>query len=71
MIRVAMRKPTKAEVSDAARLMQKRRKTWTGAGGRPKILRPCPFGCGVKLGGREMRVHKPVCPKRSARSRVR
>jgi len=26
--------------------------------GRKKILRPCPKGCGLELGAREMRIHR-------------
>lgn len=31
-------------------------------GGRPKKVRPCPFGCGAQLGVVDMRAHTPVCP---------
>jgi hypothetical protein len=31
--------------------------------GKPKVLRPCP-DCGIKFGAREMKAHRPRCPKR-------
>jgi hypothetical protein len=36
-------------------------RAWFGDGaksGRKKILRPCPKGCGLELGAREMRDHR-------------
>jgi len=35
--------------------------------GPPKVLRPCPF-CRKKFGTRELREHKPRCPKKPARA---
>lgn len=35
----------------------------TLGGGRPKKLRKCPF-CKQKKGVRELRLHKPICPKK-------
>lgn len=28
---------------------------------RPKVLRPCPKGCGKEFGARDLRVHIPKC----------
>ena len=36
-------------------------RAWFGdaaKGGRKKVLRPCPNGCGLELGAREMREHR-------------
>lgn len=60
------KKPTKA-ASQAARLLQRRRKTWTGAGGRKEILTKCPH-CKQPFGARKMRAHKPVCPDKPDKS---
>ena len=35
------------------------------AGGRPVVLRPCPF-CRKEFGAAELRKHKPECPKKKA-----
>jgi len=40
-----------------------RRRYQMGGGGRPKTLRPCEY-CGQQYSAREMRKHKPLCPKR-------
>ena len=37
------------------------RYTHLNPGGRPKIIRPCPYGCGRQLGAREMQIHKVGC----------
>jgi hypothetical protein len=34
-----------------------------GVGGRPKILHECP-DCHREFGAREIRAHRPQCPKR-------
>ena len=36
-------------------------------GGRPRVLRPCPF-CREKFGSRALREHVPRCPKVAKRS---
>lgn len=38
------------------------------AGGRPAVVRPCPF-CGEKFAAREMRAHRPICKKKPKRAR--
>jgi hypothetical protein len=35
-----------------------------GLAGRRKILRACKFGCGARLGNRDMRLHVIVCPRK-------
>jgi hypothetical protein len=50
-----MKKTTKERKAEIARALAALRKTY--GGGRPKVLRKCP-GCGVKLGARDMRIHK-------------
>lgn len=32
--------------------------------GRKKVLRACPY-CEAELGARELRLHRPLCPKRA------
>ena len=34
-----------------------------GVGGRPKVNYPCPH-CGLEFGARELRKHRPRCPRR-------
>jgi hypothetical protein len=34
-------------------------------GGRPKTLQSCPY-CHTEMGARELRAHRPSCPKRSS-----
>jgi hypothetical protein len=46
-----------------ARAMSAARKTFGAGPGRDPVLRPCPF-CGEQFGGRELRTHKPRCPKK-------
>jgi hypothetical protein len=57
---------SKAERSALGAMMNALRKT--RAGGRPKKLSPCPKGCGLEFGAREIRAHAPLCtgakPKR-------
>ena len=33
----------------------------TFAGGRPRVLKPCPY-CAQTFGARELRAHAPHCP---------
>ncbi|RSL15561.1 hypothetical protein EDE15_1052 [Edaphobacter aggregans] len=39
-----------------------RRRNEIASGGRPKTLRDCEY-CGQQYSAREMRKHKPLCPK--------
>lgn len=32
--------------------------------GRPKTLKPCPH-CREQMGARDLRAHRPICPKRA------
>ncbi|MGD0445617.1 MAG: hypothetical protein ABSA39_16910 [Edaphobacter sp.] len=55
--------PTKKQISEAARALAAKRKTF--AGGRPPILQPCPW-CRVKFSATELRAHRPRCPQKAA-----
>lgn len=37
------------------------------AGGRPKVLTPCPY-CKKQFGVRDLTAHKPHCPKRPVKT---
>ncbi len=54
-----------SEYSDEEILAEagRRRRAMVSGPTNPKVLRPCPF-CKKKFGAREMRTHKPVCPKK-------
>lgn len=58
---------TAKAISEAARALSLRRKTF--AGGRPAKLSPCPH-CKVPFGAVALREHKPRCPKKPARRRA-
>lgn len=38
-----------------------------GKTAKPKVLRPCPKGCGLSLGARELRKHIPTCQARESK----
>jgi len=46
--------------SEAAR---RRRALQVDSPPRPKVLRPCPL-CGELFGARELKVHRPRCPRK-------
>lgn len=52
----------KAKLQSA--VMRRFRSQRQTASGAPKVFRPCPY-CNLKFGARELRVHKPHCPKAS------
>lgn len=41
------------------------RRKATGRSNKPKVLRPCPV-CGELFGARELKAHRPHCPKAKA-----
>jgi predicted RNA-binding Zn-ribbon protein involved in translation (DUF1610 family) len=52
--------PPNLGVAMAASITSRLREVRKGA---VKVMKPCPW-CGNEFGAREMRVHKPRCPKR-------
>jgi hypothetical protein len=52
--------PADALMAEAGRRNADKRSSF---GHRPLVMRPCPF-CGLELGARQMREHRPHCPRK-------
>jgi len=58
--------PSKKAISEAARLLSAKRKTFSG--GDSTKLAPCRY-CGEQMGARARRAHQPHCPQHPKNSK--